>query len=54
MLRELHALLSTPVAAPVLERRRAERLSVRAAIFSISVLSLAGWTVVIALALALF
>jgi hypothetical protein len=51
---EPHALISTSVATAAAERRRAERLSPRAAIFWIGVLSLAAWTVVIALARALF
>jgi hypothetical protein len=51
---EPHALISTPVAIPIPERRGTERLSLRAAIFSIGVLSLAAWAVIIALALALF
>jgi hypothetical protein len=46
-------MISTPVAALVPERRRAERLSLRAAMFWIGVLSLGGWTVIIALAFAL-
>jgi len=46
-------LISTPVAASVAERRRTERLSLRAAIFLIGLLSLVGWTVIIALVLAL-
>ena len=50
---EPHA-ISTPVAIPIPERRGTERLSLRAAIFSIGVLSLAAWAVIIALALALF
>jgi hypothetical protein len=53
MPRELHALMPTPVSIPVPERRRVVRLSQRAAIFWIVVLSLGGWTVIIALALAL-
>jgi hypothetical protein len=52
--RELHALISTSVATATPERGRAERLSLRAAIVSIGVLSLAAWPVIIALALALF
>jgi hypothetical protein len=54
MPRELHALISTSVATATPERGRAERLSLRAAIVSIGVLSLAAWAVIIALALALF
>jgi hypothetical protein len=46
-------LISTPVASPVRERRRIERLSLRAAIFWMGVLSVAAWTLIIALALAL-
>jgi hypothetical protein len=51
MPRELHALI--PVSIPVPERRRGARLSRRAAAFWIVVLSLGGWTAIIALALAL-
>ncbi|HEX4614635.1 MAG TPA: hypothetical protein VH230_01860 [Stellaceae bacterium] len=54
MPRQPHALISTPVATAAPERRRAERLSHRAAIFWIAVLSLAAWTAIIALARALF
>jgi hypothetical protein len=50
---EPHALISTPVAILIPERRGTERLSLRAAIFSIGVLSLAAWAVIIALVLAL-
>ena len=50
MPREPHALIAAPVAAGVTERRRTERFSLRAAIFSIVVLSLAAWMVIIALA----
>jgi len=46
--------MSTPIATPVRERRRTERLSLRAAILWIGVLSLAAWAAVIALVLALF
>jgi hypothetical protein len=46
--------MSTLLATPVRERRRAERLSVRAAIFFIGVLSLAGWAAIIAATAALF
>jgi hypothetical protein len=53
MPRELHALMPTSVSIPVPERRRVARLSQRAAIFWIVVLSLGGWTAIIALALAL-
>jgi hypothetical protein len=53
MQRESHALISTPVGTSVSERRHIERLSLRAAIFCIGVLSLGGSTVIIALALAL-
>jgi hypothetical protein len=49
-----HVLMSTPVATPGRERRRTERLSPRAAILWIGVLSLAAWAVIIALALAIF
>jgi len=54
MPREPHALISTSSAAATPERRHAERLSLRAAILWIGVLSLAGWAVIIALARALF
>ena len=54
MAREPQALISTPLAIAAPDRRRAERLSRRAAIFWIGVLSLAGWSAIIALALALF
>jgi hypothetical protein len=53
MARELHARIPTPVSIPVPERRRVARLSQRAAIFWIVVLSLGGWTAMIALALVL-
>ncbi|MGA7864746.1 MAG: hypothetical protein WCA23_12290, partial [Stellaceae bacterium] len=53
MPREPQALISMPVATPVSERRRTERLSPPAAIFWIAVLSLAGWAAVIALVLRL-
>jgi hypothetical protein len=53
MPREPHLLISTPMAASVTEERRAERLSLRAAIFLIGLLSLGGWAVIIALVLAL-
>jgi len=46
-------LISTPAAASVPARRRAERLSLPAAIFWIGFLSLGGWAAIIALALAL-
>ena len=51
--REPHALISTSLAAAAPDKRRTERLSLRAAIFWIGVLSLAGWSAIIALALAL-
>jgi hypothetical protein len=51
MLREPYALLPMPVGGLVCERRRVERLSPRAAIFWIGVLSLGGWTAIIALAI---
>jgi len=54
MPREPHALISTSSAAATPERRHAERLSLRAAILGIGVLSLAGWAAIIALARALF
>jgi len=50
MPREPHALISTPVVPAVTQRRRTERFSLRAAILSIIVLSLAAWTVIIGLA----
>jgi hypothetical protein len=46
--------MTTLLGAPVRERRRAERLSVRAAFFFIGVLSLAGWAAIIAAAAVLF
>jgi hypothetical protein len=42
--------MSTQVAPAVTQSRRTERFSLRAAILSIVVLSLAAWTVIIALA----
>jgi hypothetical protein len=54
MPREPHELISTSLAAATPERRHAERLSLRAAILGIGVLSLAGWAAIIALARALF
>jgi hypothetical protein len=54
MAREPQALISTSLAAASPDRRRTERLSLRAAIFWIGVLSLAGWSAIIVLALALF
>ena len=53
MPRELHILISTPVATSVPERRCTEWLSLRAAICWIGVLSLGGWAIIIALVLAL-
>ncbi len=53
MPREPHVLMSTSVATLVRERRRTDRLSLGAAIFSIGVLSLAAWAGIIAFALAL-
>jgi len=50
MPREPHALISMRVAPAVTQRRRTERFSLRAAMASIVVLSLAAWTVIIALA----
>jgi hypothetical protein len=50
---EPYAVVRTPVAIPAPQRRCIERLSFRAAIFWIGALSLAGWTVAIALAAAL-
>jgi hypothetical protein len=46
-------LISTPLDISVPESRRTERLSLRAAIFWIGVLSLGGWAVIIALVHAL-
>ena len=54
MAREPQAPISTSLATAASERRRTERLSPRTAIFWIGVLSLAGWSAIIALALALF
>jgi len=51
---ESHALISTSVAIAAPETRRTERLSLRAAMWWIGVLSLAAWAVIIVLALALF
>jgi len=53
MPREPSVLISRSMATAAPERRRAERLSLRAAIFWIGVLSLGGWASVIALALML-
>jgi hypothetical protein len=53
MPRQSQALISTTLATPVPEMRRAERLSLRAAIFWIAALSLGAWALIIALALAL-
>jgi hypothetical protein len=53
MAREPQALISTSLATAASERRRTERLSLRAAIFWIGVISLAAWAAIIALALAL-
>lgn len=50
---EPQVLISTSAAAAAHERRRSERLSLRAAIFWISGLSLAAWAVITALARAL-
>jgi hypothetical protein len=53
MPREPQVLMSMPVATVVRERSRTERLSLRAAIFWIGVLSLGGWAMIVALVLAL-
>jgi hypothetical protein len=53
MPREPRMLISTSIIASVPEERRTERLSLRAAIFWIGVLSLGGWAVIIALVHAL-
>jgi len=53
MPREPHMLISTPVDLSAPEERRTGRLSLRAAIFWIGVLSLGGWAVIIALVHAL-
>ena len=50
---EPHVLMSTPGATVVRERKRTERLSLRAAIFWMGVLSLGGWVMIVALVLAL-
>lgn len=54
MVREPQALISTSLAAAAPDKRRTERLSPRAAIFWIGVISLAAWAAIIALARALF
>lgn len=53
MPREPHTLISMPAAPAVPKMTSTERLSPPAAILWIAVLSLAGWVVVIALALGL-
>jgi hypothetical protein len=53
MPRDSHAVISTPVATPVLQNRRADQLSSRAAIFWIGILSLTAWTTMIVLFIAL-
>jgi hypothetical protein len=53
MPRDPHAVISTPVATPVLQNRRADQLSSRAAIFWIGILSLTAWTTMIVLFIAL-
>jgi hypothetical protein len=53
MAREPHMRFSPRLATPLPEMRRSERLSLRAAIFWIGILSLGGWTLIIALVLAL-
>jgi hypothetical protein len=45
-------LISTRKATSVAEERRTERLSLRAAIFLIGLLSLGGWAAIIAVVLA--
>ena len=45
-------LISTRMATSVAEERRTERLSLRAAIFFIGLLSLGGWAAIIAVVLA--
>ena len=54
MAREPQALISTSLATAAPDKRRTERLSLRAAIFWIGVISFAAWAAIIALALALF
>lgn len=54
MPKEPQVLISTSAAAAAREMRRSERLSLRAAIFWIGVLSVAAWAVITALARALF
>jgi hypothetical protein len=54
MVREPQALISTSPAAAAPDKRHTERLSPRAAIFWIGLISLAAWAAIIALALALF
>jgi hypothetical protein len=54
MPREPLMLISTPVATLMPESRRTERVSLRAAIFCIGVLSMGGWALIIALVLALY
>jgi hypothetical protein len=46
-------LISTRMATSVADERRTERLSLRAAIFLIGLLSLGGWAVIIAVVLGL-
>jgi hypothetical protein len=53
MPREPHLLISTRMATSVAEERRTERLSLRAAIILIGLLSLGGWAVIIAVVLGL-
>jgi hypothetical protein len=53
MPREPRMLISTSIIASIPEERRTERLSLRAAIFWIGVLSLGGWAGIIALVHAL-
>lgn len=53
MAREPHLRFSPQLATPLPERKRSERLSLRAAIFWIGILSLGSWALIIALVLAL-
>jgi hypothetical protein len=53
MPRERYALISRSATTPVTEKRRKEQLSPHTAIFSIAMLSIAAWVVIIAVVLAL-
>jgi hypothetical protein len=53
MAREPHLRFLPQLATPLPERRRAERLSLRTAVFWIGILSLGCWALIIALILAL-